>query len=394
MRIHETNPLRGRDPPLQEIPEGDWYCEYCAVEMGLKANPHAATTSTQDAAVSSSSLSMQQDEVEGQSLQLQGLELEAAEELRQSIGEGEYDKILKLSALQPYGQMDSKVREGKLTMEEIQLSPNTSIFSAMLFTCPVPTRLENRPMDEIITVPLRRHLRIIAAAVREAFMSMQVAHIRRSYVRHAAGLPMFNEQAQNRTARRGWLIQMSPQLMDIESCARKEGSINVLLRRHANLIKVGDRIFLWKTGKVQLKVKDGTWEPVGGGLVAIGHVRTAAEVQTLTSAMAAHLRPLGKRLDPWKETMSCNVILSHVFKEELVASKLRSQLRCDVLPIFENAVGSVYRLTTSQVLAVEEILQRHDPSLSPGYKCSCLSHFFLGMTEILCTRAADVVFLS
>ena len=161
--------------------------------------------------------------------------------------------------------------------------------------------------------------------------------------------------------------------MDMETCARKEGSITLLLRRHANLVKVGDRVFLWKTGKVELK--DGIWEPVGGGVVAIGHVRTSADVQTLTPTMAAHLRPLGTRLDPWKDTMSCNVVVSHVFKEVLVASKLRSQLRCDVLPIFENAVGSVYRLTTSQVLAVEELLQRHDSSLSSGRRVFCMPHF-------------------
>jgi len=51
-----------------------------------------------------------------------------------------------------------------------------------------------------------------------------------------------------------------------------------LLRRHANLIKQGDAVFIWKTGSVELK-DSGLWEPVTGGLVAMGSVRLGPEVQ-------------------------------------------------------------------------------------------------------------------
>ena len=61
-----------------------------------------------------------------------------------------------------------------------------------------------------------------------------------------------------------------------------------------------------------------------------------------------------------------------------MASKLRVQLQSTSLPIFENAVGSVYRLTTAQIVAVEEILQRHDPSIPAGASAqSCNDSNFL-----------------
>jgi len=297
------------------------------------------------------------------SLQLRGLEVEAQEELRQSVAEGEWNKIIKSSALLNSGQVQSNstMRETKLTMDEIQQCPNNSIFSAILFTCPVPTRTENKPMAEIVTIPLRRHLRIIATAVKRAFADLQVIAVRRALARRAAGLPPVVDEQKGR---RAWVIQMSPQLMDIEACARKVGAINVLLRRHAQLVKPGDRVYIWKTGRVELA--DGRWQPVDGGLVAFGHVRGAAEIQALPAEMAAHLCPAGKQLDPWKQVMSCTVIVSHVLQESLVASKLRPQLQSSSLPIFENAVGSVYRLTPTQIVAVEEILQRHDPSIPAG----------------------------
>ena len=113
-------------------------------------------------------------------------------------------------------------------------------------------------------------------------------------------------------------------------------------------------------------MKDGLWEPTSGGLVAVGQVRTAPEMQALPAGMAAHLRKVGRQLDPWKETVSCSVAISHVLQEELEASKLRTQLQGRALPIFDNAVGSVYRLTTVQITAIEELMQRHDPSISAG----------------------------
>lgn len=308
-------------------------------------------------------------------MQLRGLEVEAQEELRQSVAEGEWNKIIKSSTLLNSGQVqsNSKPRETRLTMEEIQQCPNTSIFSAILFTCPVPTRTENKPMAEIVTIPLRRHLRIIATSVKRAFTDLQVIAVRRALGRRAAGLPPVVDEQKGR---RGWLIQMSPQLIDVEACARKEGAISVLLRRHAQLIKPGDRVYIWKTGSV--KLMDGVWEPVDGGLVAFGHVRGAAEIQALPAAMAAHLRPAGNQLDPWKHVMSCTVVMSHVLQETLMASKLRVQLQSTSLPIFENAVGSVYRLTTAQIVAVEEILQRHDPSIPAGASAqSCNDSNFL-----------------
>ena len=78
---------------------------------------------------------------------------------------------------------------------------------------------------------------------------------------------------------------------------------------------------------------------------------TLKRMQALPAAIAAYLRPAGRQLDPWKDTMSCRVDVSHVFKEMLSASKLRAELQGQgaALPIFENAVGSVYRLTTAQV---------------------------------------------
>jgi hypothetical protein len=300
--------------------------------------------------------------IDGCSLQLHGLEVEAKEELQQSVADGEWTKIIKRSVLQGDAHTDSISKlQGRLTMEEIQLCPNTSIFSAMLFTCPIPTRNENKSMADVVTVPLRRHLRIIAAAVKAAFDLMLINCVRRNRKRLASGL-IIDEPL--KAARRGWLVQMSPQLIDIEECARKEGAINVLLRRHSNLIKVGDRVFIWKTGGVQMK--DGLWEPTSGGLVAVGQVRTAPEMQALPAGMAAHLRKVGRQLDPWKETVSCSVAISHVLQEELEASKLRTQLQGRALPIFDNAVGSVYRLTTVQITAIEELMQRHDPSISAG----------------------------
>jgi hypothetical protein len=79
--------------------------------------------------------------------------------------------------------------EGRLRIDEIQQSPNTSIFSSMLFTCPVPTRCDGRPMAEVVTIPLRRHLRIIHAAVIAAFTAMQVQSVRSWHARRASGLP-------------------------------------------------------------------------------------------------------------------------------------------------------------------------------------------------------------
>ena len=157
-------------------------------------------------------------------------------------------------------------------------------------------------------------MRIIAAAVKEAFIWMQATHVRKTCARRAAGLPHFPEPAHQRGARRGWVLQMNPQLLDLEACARKEGAVNMLLRRHAGAVKPGDRAFIWKTGKVELERASGSWLPVGGELVAIGHVRGTAEVQALPAAMAAHLRPAGKRLDPWKETVSCPVAVTRVLE--------------------------------------------------------------------------------
>ena len=47
--------------------------------------------------------------------------------------------------------------------------------------------------------------------------------------------------------------------------------------------------------------------------------------------------------------VSCPVAVTHVLKDGLGAGKLRSHLQGDLLPIFENSVGSAYRLTTAQV---------------------------------------------
>ena len=348
------------DPPLSAIPEGDWFCEQCSATSVPKGNAHVPDCAKESA--SSDGLAKELDpDADHRSLRLTGLELLAQEELKNSVADGEWTKIIKPSVLQSDAQTDSTSKlQGKLTMEEIQLCPNASIFSAMLFTCPVPSRTENDPMSEILTVPLRRHLRIIAAAVKAAFTLMLVNCVRRKLKRRAAAL--VNDEPL-KGARRGWIIQINPQLMNLEECARKEGAVNVVLRRHSNLIKVGDRVFLWKAGNVRLQ--DGLWEPVGGGLIAFGHVRSPSEMQALPSAMSAHLRPLGRQLDPWTETMSCSVTISHVLQETLQPQKIRTQLKGELLPIFENAVGSVYRLSTAQILALEEMMQRHDPSIFP-----------------------------
>ncbi len=181
--------------------------------------------------------------------------------------------------------------QGRLRIDEIQQSPNTSIFSSMLFTCPVPTRCDGCPMAEVVTIPLRRHLRIIHAAVIAAFTAMQVQSVRSWHARRASGLPPVADEQPYRAgvggggsrsegggARRTWVLQISPQLIDIEACARQEGAFYALLRRHANLIKQGDAVFIWKTGSVELK-DSGLWEPVTGGLVAMGSVRLGPEVQ-------------------------------------------------------------------------------------------------------------------
>ena len=233
-----------RDPPLPAIPEGDWFCESCRAVPESRASMHAEQESApQECATSigSHASSSCTSSEAGRSLHLQGLEMQAKEELLYSVPNGEWQKIIKpglAKGAQPDRSSSNALHEGRLTMEEIQLSPNTSIFSAMLFTCPVPTRLEHKPMAEIITIPLRRHLRIIAAAVKAAFTTMQVNAVRRALVWRAAGWP-FDVDDGARGSRRGWVIQMSPQLIDIEACARKEGALNVLLRRHSNRIRAG-----------------------------------------------------------------------------------------------------------------------------------------------------------
>jgi hypothetical protein len=87
-------------PPLTAIPEGDWFCENCIRIQGSRAHAHATKMGVPEPAESNGCMvapNSPPSKANGRVLQLEGLELKARQELQQSVADGEWNKIVKLS---------------------------------------------------------------------------------------------------------------------------------------------------------------------------------------------------------------------------------------------------------------------------------------------------------
>eukprot|EP00960_Hanusia_phi_P059181 764091-Hanusia_phi.AAC.16 len=308
------------DPPLKNIPDGDWFCYQCKGSIDLHG---------------SSRHGPEQDPIdEGISNELSGRAGEAEKELVEA---------LKIRSLQEFDKLSS-FEFGKnriISLDDIHYPQFDSIFKAYLLTCPVPV---NGEQGITYLVPLRRHLRIIVASTISAFMTLQIEHIKK-------------ERYKDKHGRHSESLDLKP------SAAPYAGNDGYCGRYMKN-VRVGDKIFFWQCNRIAQC--QNRWRLQGGGLLAVGRVTSSPVVSSLQEKYKKYCRPVALVLDPWKHHSSICIQLDLILDDPIAPENFQTGLNCTELRIFTNPFESLHRITSRQKHAIELQLQSWiAPSESP-----------------------------
>jgi hypothetical protein len=236
-------------PPLTAIPDGAWYCEEC---QPIKQLPPAPPFE------------------EGRELAVRGLEKQASDELQSSFFETDVYKVLEMLSSSP----DAKSTKRRLMLRDIHKAAYTTCFGVYLLTCPIPLR--NETVGAIVE-PLRRHLRIIAHAVVEAFNTLDVLNVR-GIVRqqHERKRPFLGVGGGFPDAR-VWVLYLNPQFAKVDMCKVVGAELGWVTRRQGHDCREGDKLYIWAGGQVSVSAV-GELRPKGGGIVATAVVTSVPQV--------------------------------------------------------------------------------------------------------------------
>ncbi|KAJ1469445.1 hypothetical protein T484DRAFT_1851785, partial [Baffinella frigidus] len=242
-------------------------------------------------------------------LALGGLELVAQDELVASVAlvaaVGKVDMRPPVRGTpQPWMLDKSGKRRGvgkawKVTLEDLHSSKCVSVFSVYLYTCPVPLRGEAL---SLVLGPLRRHLRVIAAAARGAFHAALVVKARSTRALRRAGesslagaapvegvpgggkawVIQVTPHRESSLAGAGpvegvsgggkaWVIQVAREVLDLRGCLEATGAAPVLVLELADELQTNDTVYLWCPERVSCET-DGRIPPASGGVIAVGTI--------------------------------------------------------------------------------------------------------------------------
>jgi hypothetical protein len=138
-----------------------------------------------------------------------------------------------------------------------------------------------------------------------------------------------------------WLFQANPASYDVRRAIVELPSVTWLVKRYANEISVGDRVYLWESGR-------------DGGIVGVGEIVEPAR----TRPELEEERQFSK--DPSKfagNKPRCVVHISEVIDPILPRKRIQGDGRLKDLSILKMPQGTNFSVTPSQTSAIEDLLQ-------------------------------------
>jgi hypothetical protein len=311
------------NPPLDKIPDDDWYCEDC-VPPPL---PRGRSKAARQRAMTEEECKAEEET--GRSIMMDKLEKQASDELQASFCEVHVQNVLDTLAA------DMRKYRRRVRLRDVQTANYTTTFGVFLLTAPVPIR--NEQVSSVL-IPLRRHLRIVAHAVIESFNNLDIINVReiirvqreKKALKDKAlppGVPTTAAPNDGFGAHRAWILQINPQFGRIEACKRPGAELSWFARQHASLIREGDKVYLWKGGHVS--VSHGDLRPRGGGVIATGIVTVAPHQRpdNISPALDALLVPSWRNLVTGVDSGLLNFKIVHVMKPMLTCRALQGNPR-------------------------------------------------------------------
>jgi hypothetical protein len=311
------------NPPLDKIPDDDWYCEDCVPPPIPRGRPKTARQR------SMSEEDSKAEEESGRSIIIEGLEKQASDELQASFCEVHVQNVLEMLAA------DMRKFRRRVRLRDVQTANFTTTFGVFLLTAPVPIR--NEPVSSVL-IPLRRHLRIVAHAVIESFNNLDIINVR-EVIREQREKKALKDKAlplhlPHTTApndgfgtHRAWILQVNPQFGRIDACKKLGAELTWFARQHTSQIREGDKLYVWKGGHVS--VSHGDLRPRGGGIIATAVVTAAPypRPDKVSATLDALVAPSWRSLVTGVDSSLINFKIVHVMKPMLTCRALQGNPR-------------------------------------------------------------------
>jgi MoxR-like ATPase len=138
-----------------------------------------------------------------------------------------------------------------------------------------------------------------------------------------------------RPGQRNWIFQANPKLYDVDAALKSLKTIGWSVRQHGNDIKLGDRVFFWRSGK-------------DAGILAV------ATITERRVSMTPRPEEEAFRKAPFEDALSVTCRIDEVLPEPLLALDLRTDPALAELSIFRWHQGTNFPVTAEQA---EELLR-------------------------------------